>query len=189
VSLPEPDRLSPLQRSSGEAAVLRCRDLVVEERPFIEKIILRGGLNDDAFIAAFRAAFRVEPPPPCGSTDAGSVMVLRIGSTEWLAVETRGSGRPGELRERLEAAGLITTDVGSASTVLQISGRDLDGVLRRLSALPCVGLPAGNVTRRRIGRLAILVHAIAPDRLDLYVPRSYARSFIEQLRDAAEMSR
>jgi hypothetical protein len=40
-----------------------------------------------------------------------------------------------------------------------------------------------------MGRLAILVNVLAPDRIDLFVPRSFARSFIEQLQDAAGLDR
>jgi sarcosine oxidase gamma subunit len=45
----------------------------------------------------------------------------------------------------------------------------------------------GDVVRTRMGRLAVLVHALGPAHFELFVPRGYARSFFEQLRDAAEL--
>jgi heterotetrameric sarcosine oxidase gamma subunit len=190
----EPERLSPLLHRSGETILLRSPKLAVEERAFLSKLSIRGNPGDKAFMSRFRDVLGVEPPACGRAVDATGAIVLPLGPTQWLAVDRRMEAveaRPiaGRLRDRLVAANLIVVDVSSSTTILRVSGPGLHPKMRKLSALPLDRLPSGGVARTRMGRLAILVHALAPDRADLFVPRSFARSFFEQLQDAADPDR
>ena len=187
----EPERLSALLQQSGETVLLRSPSLAIEERAFVRKLSIRGNLRDKAFVSHFRDVLGVEPPSPERAVDAAAAMVLPLGPTQWLAVDWQtGPAEPrpiaGGLRDRLVAAGLTTVDVSSGTTILRVSGHELHPMVRKLSALPLDRLPTGGVARTRMGRLAVLVHTLAPDRVDLFVPRSFAMSFFEQLQDAAD---
>lgn len=190
----EPERLSPLHQRSGETVLLRSPNLAIDERAFVRKLSIRGSPRDKAFVSHFRDVLGVEPPSCGRAVDAATAMVLPLGPTQWLAVDRRmGPVEPrpiaGGLFERLVAASLITVDVSSSMTILRVSGPGLHPTIRKFSALPLDGLPSGSVARTRMGRLAILVHALAPDRADLFVPRSFASSFFQQLQDAADQDR
>jgi heterotetrameric sarcosine oxidase gamma subunit len=190
--VPDPEALSPLQRAAGEAILVRWPELGIEERPFVRKVAIRGRPDDRLFIAGIGRAFGVEPPRPGRAIEAIGATLLRVGPTEWLAVEQHaGPAPPREAEDALPsrlAAGLRTVDVSSATTIFRVSGPALDRTLRRVAAVRLENIAPGSVARMRMGRLPILVHAHRSDCLDLFVARSYARSFFEQLRDAADSS-
>jgi heterotetrameric sarcosine oxidase gamma subunit len=189
----EPERLSPLLHRSGETVLLRSPNLGIEERAFVRKLSIRGSPGDKAFVSRFRDVLGVEPPTCDRAVDAAAT-VLPLGPSQWLAVDRRmEAAEPwpiaGGLRDRLVAASLIIVDVSSSTTILRVSGPGLHPTMRKLSALSLDRLPSMGVARTRMGRLAILVHALGPDRADLFVPRSLAMSFFEQLQDAAGSDR
>jgi heterotetrameric sarcosine oxidase gamma subunit len=164
----------------------------VEERAFLSKISIRGRVSQASFVTYFRNVLGVEPPRPGSAVEADAAIVLPIGPTEWLALERRhdpNAGRieGGLLRERLAAAGLVAIDLSCGLTALSVAGPGLHPTLRKLAALQLERMPAGSVTRTRIGKLPIVVSVLGPDRLDLLVARSCAQSFLEQLRDAADL--
>ena len=179
----EPERHSPLQQHAGEAVLVLWPDLAMEERPFVRKSSIRGRSDDTTFVAAFREAFGIEPPRPCRATDIAAATVLWRGPTEWLVVD-RSSGTA----TRPETIGLAATDVSSATTIVRMTGTGVHRTLRKLAGLDLGRLAVSSVVGTRMGRLAVLAHAVAPDSFDLYVARSFARSFFEQLRDAADMA-
>lgn len=186
----EPERFSALRQRNPGSAVLRLPGLAVEERAFVGKISIRGRASDAAFISRFRDALGAEPPRPGAAVETDAATLLPLGPTEWLAVDsqTRPAARhPGTaaLRDRLAAAGLVAVDVSSATAILRVSGQDLHPTMRRLAALAVHRMPAASVARSRIGKLAILVHVLASDCIDLLVARSLAQSFLEQIQDAA----
>lgn len=190
----EVERLSPLLHRSGETVLLRSPNVGIEERAFVGKLSIRGNPGDKAFVSRFRDVLGVEPPPCDRAVDAAAATVLPLGPSHWLAVDRRMEAtepRPiaCELRDRLVAASLIIVDVSSSMTIMRVSGPGLHSTMRKLSALSLDRLPSMGVARTRMGRLAILVHALGPDRADLFVPRSLARSFFDQLQDAADSDR
>jgi sarcosine oxidase subunit gamma len=190
----KPEPLSPFRHRGGAAILLDAPGLLVEERALIGKLSIRGRTGDATFASCFRDVFGIEPPAPGSAVEADAATLLPVGPTEWLAVDRQphacwgGSGTD-LLRARLLAAGLITVDVSSGTTILHASGPNLHPTMRKLAALPLDRLSDGGVRRTRVGKLSILVHSLEPDRIDLFVARSFARSFVEQLQDAVNPKR
>ena len=182
--MPAPEPLSPLQNKCGDAFRLSLPGLHVEERPFLRKLSVRGRTGDGRFRSAFAEIYGIEPPLPGRAAETASFLILPVGPTEWLVTDDSSSLPAPSLR----AVRLRIVDVSSASTVIRLAGSNATEVLRRLAALPLESLPAGSVARTRIGRLAVVVHARRRDCVDLFVPRSYAKSFVGQLSDAAEIA-
>jgi heterotetrameric sarcosine oxidase gamma subunit len=178
--VPEPRPLSPFEHRDRAAILLQAPDLQIEERAFVTKLSIRGRMTDTTFATRFRDAFEAEPPSPGTAIETDVARILPAGPSEWLAVDCDH-----DLRTRLSVAGLIAIDVSSGMTILRAAGSGLHPALRKLAPLSFERMAAGSVARTRIGKLPILVHALAPDLTDLFVARSFARSFFEQLQDAA----
>lgn len=191
--MPGPEPLSPLlsNLTSAGPAGFSGSGITLEERPFVRKLAIRGRADDLAFTQRFARILGVAPPLPGRSAAAGEAVVISVGSREWLAVALDGGAGPlaSPMPMGLADAGIIVVDVSSATTILQISGSGCLATLQRLCALPFYQLGKGDAVRTRMGRLAILMHVLEKDRFDLFVQRSYAKSFFEQLRDAAELIR
>jgi heterotetrameric sarcosine oxidase gamma subunit len=176
----------------GEPAAFHGSEILIEEHPFVRKVGIRGRAHDAGFKRRFAEILGVAPTAPGRSTETVQATILSVGPSEWLTVDRLlGSATPrpaaNDLRARLAAAGIVVVDLSSATTILRISGPGCSSTLRGLCALQLDQLPSGSVARTRIGRLAILVHVLGSARFDLFVPRSYAKSFCDQLRDAAEL--
>lgn len=189
----DPEPCSAFRHRGGEAFLLRSPRLTIQERPFVGKTSIRGRDGDATFVSRFRAIFGVEPPPPGAAVETAPAIVLPVGRTEWLVVERHpasaaSSGTVGSVRDRLSAAGLIAVDVGSATTILRLSGTGLHSTMRKLAGLPMDRMPAGGVARTWVGKFAVIVHILAPDRADLLIARSFARSLLEQIQDAEQRS-
>ena len=188
----EPEPVSALRLWGANRFAPQLAGLALEERPFVGKLSIRGRAADWVFASRFRDIVGIDPPVAGVSAEVDTATLLPVGPTEWLAVDHHpGSARSrpatDSLRERLIAAGLIAIDVSSATTIIRVSGADLHPTMRKLAALPLDRMFAGSVARTRIGKLAILVHVLAAHRIDLFVARSLAQSFLEQLQGAAEL--
>lgn len=184
----EPEPISALGQSPGTAVPVRLPGLVLEERAFVHKISIRGRAGDSGFASRFRDVLGVALPSPGTVAEGDAVTVLPAGLTEWLAVD-RGRGSTVGLLERLTTARLIAVDVSCNATVIRACGPGLYSMMRKLATLPLDQMPVGSVARTRIGKLAILAHVLASDSIDLFVQRSFARSFFEQLQDAVDSGR
>jgi len=191
--VPEPERQSPLFAGVNSGPVeFRGPDLLIEERPFLRKTAIRGRRSDASFRRRFAEVMGVAPPAPRDSAEAMDATVISVAPSEWLLVGPHpdsGGARPlaNDLQALLTEAGMVVVDVSSATTVLRVSGAGSASTLRRLCPLQLDQLPSLSAARTRVGRLAVLVHVLDPMCFDLFVPRSYARSFFDQLCDAAEL--
>lgn len=94
------------------------------------------------------------------------------------------------LAERLAAAvkagtGTVT-DLSHGRTVIRIEGPKAEWVLAKLFAIDFAALPTGNAVSTNHHEVFAQIHRSGPQRFDLYVFRSFARSFWTVLRGAAE---
>ena len=145
-------------------------------------IDVRGDAGERAFRDAFRQAAGCGlPVEPRTSLAEGDVSVLWLSIDQWLIVAPRR--RTGDmvsaLRSGLRGVHALAVDVSDARTIIRLQGEGVREVLMKGAPVDLT-LPEyrlGSVRRLRFGDIAAMVHirALAPDVIDLYVFRSYAR--------------
>ena len=170
-------------RAGGAGGVL------LGEGPARESFVLRGPAGDAAFAQAVEPALgRGLPLEPGASVDVGDgALLIRLGPDEWRLIAPLSDD--GRLAARLASAlgggpGALV-NVSSAATVVAVAGERATDLLATGTGIDLepAAFPPGRAVRTRIGNAQALVHRKAEDAFDLYVPRSYARSFWEWLEE------
>lgn len=154
-------------------------------------IALLSGFPDtrEAAAGVLRSVLGLEPPTAGRSASGPEGQALWQGPDRWLLLAPEGSG----LIAALEAAtaaepALVVTDLGHARTVLRLEGPQARVLLAKESPVdlsPEV-FPAGAVAMTRFGHLAVTLHAIGPESLEVFAFRSFGLALFEELRDRAE---
>ena len=154
-----------------------------------EGFVLRGPAGDAAFgqavEAALGAALPLEPGEAAGI--GADALLIRLGPDEWRLIAPLSDN--GRLAARLASAlgsgpGALV-NVSSAATVVAVAGERAADLLATGAGIDLdpAAFPPGRAVRTRIGNAQALVHRKAEDAFDLYIPRSYARSFWEWLEE------
>lgn len=131
-------------------------------------------------LAATLRELGIDSPPEPGRSRQhdGSLLLWRAPDTWYLVTEDATL-----VRRVLAAAGSLAVELTGAFTVLRLSGRnvldllakavtvDLEAPRHAPGAAFTTGTPVAPVT----------IHRLAGDQFDLYVPRSYAASFVDWL--------
>ncbi len=161
-------------------------DVSLTERPFLGKLVLRGG---DGIHDAVRPVLGLDLPAPLRSAASGRLQVLWQGPDSWLIVGERETVGYTEEALRVAASGLhaAVTDVSSGTTVLRLAGPAARDVLLKGCGIdlepPAFG--TGSCTPTRVAAFAVtLVQIDDAPTYDLYIARSLARTFAEWLIDA-----
>jgi heterotetrameric sarcosine oxidase gamma subunit len=169
----------PLRRRSALATIYReggsTGELSVRERRHLE-LVQFAAWDDDTKVAG------IALPPPCRASD-GDVTALWIGPRRWLLAAREGTG----LLHQLQGQGGAVVDLSEGRTVLRLAGPPARAVLAQGTGVdvdPDV-FAAGACAVTLVGHVGVLLHAVASDTLDIYVPRSYALTFWEWLLEAA----
>ena len=170
----------------GEAGV------IVRERKFTAKVILRGDIADEAFAKAAKRALGFVPPAQPNTVDGKrDRYALWLGPDEWLVVGAPDSQDKlvTALREALAGMTAAVTDVSEGRTVLRLTGpaaRDLLAKGCGLDLHPRT-FRAGCCAQSRLAKALIVLHQIdeAPS-YDVYIERSFADYLWHWLEDAAE---
>jgi heterotetrameric sarcosine oxidase gamma subunit len=153
---------------------------------------LRGHPTQPEFLAHVEAVSGVPLPTRRGETATGhGNIALSLAADEWLLVTPAplAASLTHALRERLRPFHASVIDVSCGSIAMQLSGEGACDILARSCSLDLrpERFAVGHCARTRIARFAVLVHCIdAAPAYDLYVARSYARSFWEWLVDGLE---
>ena len=170
-------------RAGGAGGVL------LGEGPSRESFALRGPADDAAFAQAVEAALGTGLPREPGAvaeTGAGALLT-RLGPDEWrLTAPLSDDGRTAaRLASALAGGRGALVNISSASTVITVAGEHAADLLATGTGIDLdpAAFPAGRAARIRIGNAQALVHRKAEDAFELYVPRSYARSFWEWLEE------
>jgi heterotetrameric sarcosine oxidase gamma subunit len=118
-----------------------------------------------------------------------AMTLFRIGPERiWLvAPAERNFGK--ELRPAFTSADAVVADLGQSRTVLRISGPLAADLLARFIAIDLDdrAFPVGRFAQTALLHTGALVHRVAANDFDLYVPRSYAVSIWESVAAAAEL--
>ena len=168
----------PLRRRSALAAAYReggAGPLSVRERRHLE-LVQFSAWEDRTELAG------IALPPP-GRAGEGEVTALWIGPRRWLLVAPDGTG----LLQRVNGEAGVFVDQSEGRTVLRLSGASARAVLAKGTGidLDASAFGAGSCAATLLAHVGVLLHAVASDTIDVYVPRSYALTFWEWLLEAA----
>jgi sarcosine oxidase, subunit gamma len=165
------------------------------DHPLFGKINLRGDPEQPEFFMRGEAVLRVPLTMRPGETAVGGEnTALRLAADEWLILTPpqRPASLIRDLRERLRPLHASAIDVSCSSVAFRLSGDRAPDILARGCSLDLrrERFTVGRCAQTRIARFAILIHHAAVGPIyDLYVARSFARSFRDWLVDAlAEFS-
>ena len=143
----------------------------------------------DATVTAARLSKHFDltiTPTPNRAISNGDLTVLWHGPGQWLIVRPPAAPLADELA-RLGGGDAAVVDLGHARTVLRLTGDAVRDILAKGTSIdlrPAHFAP-GACALTALGKIGALLHAVAPATIDVYVPRSYARAFVEWLAHAA----
>jgi sarcosine oxidase subunit gamma len=126
-------------------------------------------------------------PTPNRTVTAGDLTVLWHGPGQWLIV--RAPAVP-PLADELAGVcddSAAVVDLGHARAVLRFEGEGVGDVLAKGTSIDLrpASFPPGACALTALGKINVLLHAVAPTTIDVYVPRSYAQALVEWLEHAA----
>lgn len=127
------------------------------------------------------------PQRPNTSATAGALTVLWLGPNRWLCVASASHGAVSSLAGAFTAAQAAVTDLSHGRTVIRIDGPSARDLLAKGCKLDLHrrAFTAGACAVSQIAHVGAILHAVAPESVDVYVPRSYAQHFWEWLLEAA----
>jgi sarcosine oxidase subunit gamma len=164
------------------------------ERPFLELVNLRGDLRDAAFVTAVENVLGCKPPEKPNTTASGNGYdLIWLGPDEWLVrsiarhTATQAAPIEGKLRDAFKGLYAAAVDVGSGSTVLEISGTRTRDVLARgcpLDFHPRL-FGVGQCAQSHYFKASVTIVPTSEDGFELIVRRSFADYFVKIMLDAA----
>jgi heterotetrameric sarcosine oxidase gamma subunit len=121
---------------------------------------------------------------------ADDLAVLWHGPGQWLIVRAPAATQLADKLAGVCAEDAAVVDLSHARSVLRFEGEGARDVLASGTGIdlrPAHFAP-GACALTALGKIGALLHALAPDTIDVYVPRSYAQAFAEWLEHAARDS-
>ena len=109
--------------------------------------------------------------------------MLWHGPGQWLIVRAPAATLLADELARVCAEDAAVVDLGHARTVLRFEGPDVRDVLARGTSIdlrPAHFAP-GACALTALGKIGALLHAVAPETIDVYVARSYGQALVEWL--------
>jgi sarcosine oxidase subunit gamma len=126
-------------------------------------------------------------PAPNRAVAAGDLTILWHGPGQWLIVRPPAAPPLADEVARVCGEGAAVVDLGHARIVLRLQGeavRDLLANGTSIDLRPARFAP-GACALTALGKIGALLHAVAPDTIDVYVARSYVQALVEWLEHAA----
>lgn len=190
---------SAIAAVAGTFGAASAAPLVLTERRGLAQIQLAAIGRADAVepaVMAVAAAFDAKlggalPLAPGMAMAVGDAFVLWLAPDRWLMVgpDPEGGRRMEDgLRKAMAGVAVAITDQSQARAVLRAQGAAWRSLLSKGCGLDLHprGVMPGRCASTRMAHVPALMHALpGGDAVDLYVPRSYARTFWEWLTDAA----
>ena len=147
--------------------------------------------NDEAMATVAKSLGFALPTTPRTSSRKDDVTALWLSIDQWLLVapfETRGALRD-NLSKALDKHNVAITDMSDARTVIRLEGDGCREIIMKGAAADLISddFKPGTVRRLNFAGIAGMVHLLgqSPDKIDLYVFRSYADYAIRWLEVAA----
>jgi sarcosine oxidase, subunit gamma len=118
---------------------------------------------------------------------AGVLTVLWHGPGQWLIVRTPAATQLADELAALFAENAAVVDLGHARTAVRLEGEGARDVLAMGTSIDLrpAHFGPGACALTALGKIGALLHAVAPDTIDVYVARSYGQAFAEWLKHAA----
>jgi sarcosine oxidase, subunit gamma len=165
------------------------------ERPFLELVNVRGDTRDAAFVQAVESVIGCKPPEkPNTALSGNGYDMLWLGPDEWLvrSATARFAAQPApleaKLREGFKGLFAAAVDIGSAYTVLEISGTRTREILARGCPLDFHRsvFGVGQCAQSHYFKASVTLLPTGADAFELVIRRSFADYFVKIMLDAAE---
>src|SRR5262249_6783761 len=108
------------------------------------------------------------------------------GPGQWLIVRAPSAAPLADELASLFGEAAAVVDLGHARTPLRFEGEGVRDVLARGTSIDLrpAHFAAGACALTALGKIGALLHAVATDTIDVYLPRTYAQAFTEWLEHA-----
>jgi sarcosine oxidase subunit gamma len=116
-------------------------------------------------------------PGPNRARRSGDAVALNIAPQRWLLV--------GALPEAPPASVAALVDQGHARTVIRVAGPRARDLLAQGTGVDLASFASDHVAATTLGHVAVVLHAVADDAIEVYVPRSLALALWEWMIAAA----
>lgn len=186
---------SPLAMCRVDVAALASPQgagVVVQERPFLGHLILRGNAVDPAFCAGVEQVLRVPLPlemGPLSRDENTGVSIQWMSPDEWLIIVPGGQEFAAEaaLREHLSGH-FAVMNVSGGQTVLELSGRAVREMLMKCTPYDVHprNFPVGKGVSSVFAKSAAIIRRVGEERWELVIRRSFADYLYRWVLDASE---
>ncbi len=124
---------------------------------------------------------------PNRAAGTGDLTVLWHGPGQWLIVRAPAAAPLADELARLCGEDAAVVDLGHARSVLRLAGPGVRDVLAGGTSIDLrpAHLGPGACALTALGKIGALLHAVAPETIDVYVASSYAQALVEWLERAA----
>ncbi len=119
---------------------------------------------------------------------AGSRSAFFVGPDKIWVTAPFAEGLSAKLGKLWPSSRAVVTELGHSRTVLRISGANARDVIARFLAVdtdPAL-FPAGRVVSAGLHGLGVTLHHVSDGTYDLYLPRTFALSLVEEIVEVAE---
>jgi sarcosine oxidase subunit gamma len=128
-------------------------------------------------------------PAPNRAVIAGELTILWHGPGQWLIVRVPAAMPLADELARVCGEGAAVLNLGHARTVLGLDGEGVRDLLANGTSIDLrpARFPPGTCALTALGKIGVLLHAVAPNTIDVYVARSYAQALAEWLQHAGSL--
>ena len=160
--------------------------LVAYAAPPAGQVLLRGRLQDSSFVeSAAQALGLALPTDPMMAAQLDNRVIFRLGPDQWLAVDEADANFGQQLENNDTLAAIDTSSARSRIFIRGSTARDLLAVGAKID-LREKNFPAGAFAQTSVGNANVVVHASGNDAFDIYIARSFARSWTLWLKEAGK---
>ena len=127
-------------------------------------------------------ALTITPAPNC-AVAAGDLTILWHGPGQWLIVRISKTAPLTDELAALRGETAAVVDLGHARTALRFEGDGARDVLARGTSIDLrpARFSPGACALTALGKIGALLHAVGPETIDVYAPRSYGQALAEWL--------
>lgn len=186
---------SPLEMCRVGVAALASPQgagVVVQERPFLGHLILRGNAADAAFCARVEQVLGVPLPlamGPLSMDENTGVSIQWMSPDEWLIIVPGGQEFDAEASLRQHLSGhFAVMNVSGGQTVLELSGRAVRELLIKCTPYDVHprNFPVGKGVSSVFAKSAAIIRRVGEERWELVIRRSFADYLYRWVLDASE---
>jgi sarcosine oxidase subunit gamma len=184
-------RESPLHYVTAQAISDNCTNpgVVIVEQAHMGHLNLRGNPQNKMFRQGIADVLGIQLPlePGCCACSE-QCRLYWLGPTEWLAIVPGGTEAAVEAKLREALSGhFAVTDVSGGQTILSLSGKAVDNVLKKSSVYDFHSsqFPQGRCVQTTFAKASALISKTADDAFDLVIRRSFSDYLFNWIIDAA----